>query len=373
MLKKQDGFSLIGLIVGLVVLGILTTMAVPTFTAYMRHEQAKKIAGEVNMIRNAENTYLAKNNSFASLDQLATNGYISSNFLSSINESTTAYGSYYASTWTAEIGNQNITGCITDDPSSGQGCPNNPGVSNGYFLGLQSVPANFGTYFESEIPGSGIGSQGGGLEYVAYVVPVPSAPPVANSNTWHTITFYCVKQVQYLTVPSGTTYVNYTIAGAGGGGGSQCDWVPAAGGGGGSSAVEDLTTSNIFAVANGGAGSNSFAGQNGALYSGSADVDPGDIIVIWVGQGGDGSTANNEPNITWISIGGAGGWGYNDGGNAYEWQPGGGGLGWGNNYNGAAGGEYYNANNYGTCGSDGRGASGGAGSNGWVTISYMQN
>lgn len=172
VLRNKDGFTgLMGLIAAIVVIGIMSAMLVPTFTAKMNYEQARYAGGVIKTIENAENAYMAKNNSFADLTTLANQGYLSSNFLQSIQ-----VGSYPQPNWfNLEIANRAVSACI----DNGSGCPNNPGVgTNGYFMGIYGIPANFQTYIEHELPGSGnVGTQD-----VSYVAPVPSAPPVATAN-----------------------------------------------------------------------------------------------------------------------------------------------------------------------------------------------
>jgi competence protein ComGC len=188
-LKNNDGFiGIVGLLLVVLAIGIMTAMYLPTKTAKNEYHQAHYAAGITEVVENAENAYLAKNSTFASMDTLAANGYISSNFLSSLSESTTSHGSEFASTWNVGyIGSQALTACITDatpaDVSAGwPGCADNPGMSNGYFIGIYSVPTTYANYLAHELPGSGIGSQSAGLDYLAYSAPIPSAPPVATAN-----------------------------------------------------------------------------------------------------------------------------------------------------------------------------------------------
>ena len=179
ILKNQDGFTgLIGLIVAVVVIGIMSAMILPTFTARMNYKQAQYAAGVTKTIENAENAYMAKNGSFADLVTLSQNGYLSPQFLQSLQPANNPGGPYPQPNWiTLNIANQTVNLCIDNNG----GCPDNPSGNN-YFIGLYSVPTNYATYLEHELPGSGIGSQGGGLEYVAYAAPIPSSPPVANAN-----------------------------------------------------------------------------------------------------------------------------------------------------------------------------------------------
>lgn len=171
-LKNQDGFTgLIGLIVAIVVIGIMSAMMVPTFTAKMQYKQAQYTVGVIRTIENAENAYMAKNNSFADLTTLANQGYLSSNFLQSVQGA-----SYPQPNWiNIEMANQAGSACI----DNGSGCPDNPGVgNNGYFIGIYNIPHQFQTYIEHELPGSGsVGTQD-----VSYVAPIPSSPPVANAQ-----------------------------------------------------------------------------------------------------------------------------------------------------------------------------------------------
>ena len=179
ILKNQDGFAgLIGLIVAIVVIGIMSAMVLPTFTARMNYKQAQYVSGVTKTIENAENAYMAKNGSFADLVTLSQNGYLSPQFLQALQPANNPGGPYPQPNWiTLTLANQTVNLCI----DNAGGCPDNPSGNN-YFIGLYSVPGNYANYIEHELPGSGIGSQGGGLEYVAYSAPIPSSPPVASAN-----------------------------------------------------------------------------------------------------------------------------------------------------------------------------------------------
>ncbi len=179
ILKNQDGFSgLIGILIAIVIIGIMSAMMLPTFTARMDYKQAQYVAGVTKTIENAENAYMAKNGSFANLVTLSQNGYLSPQFLQSLQPANNPGGPYPQANWiTLELAKQTVNLCIDNNG----GCPDNPSGNN-YFIGLYSVPSNYANYIEHELPGSGIGSQGGGLEYVAYAAPVPSSPPVASAN-----------------------------------------------------------------------------------------------------------------------------------------------------------------------------------------------
>ena len=170
-LKNKNGFGLIGIIIAITVLMIMTASILPTFTARMNYKQAKYTVGVVRTIENAENAYMAKNNSFADLTTLASQGYLSSNFLQSVQG-----GMYPQPNWVnGMIANQAVSICI----DNGSGCPNNPGVgNNGYFIGIYHIPANFQNYIEHELPGSGAA----GPSDVSYVAPIPSSPPVLNAQ-----------------------------------------------------------------------------------------------------------------------------------------------------------------------------------------------
>ena len=201
---------------------------------------------------------------------------------------------------------------------------------------------------------------------MAYSAPVPSAPPV-NTKTWTYITFHCTGGLQYWTVPSDVTSINFTVAGGGGGGGAQKSGADASGGGGGSSAIYDENLAQWGAISNGGIGGScdNFNGQPGWIDSGTMAVNHGDTIAIWVGQAGAGGMADNA--AVNVGAGGEGGWGYNSGGagNPGCWQEGGGGWGWWSQWgNGGGAGGYSN-------GPSVSGGMGKSGSDGWVTISYQ--
>ena len=176
---NNKGFSSIfSIIIALIIAGVATAAMIPTFTAKMNYKQAKYVVGVTKTIENAENAYMAKNGSFANLVMLSQNGYLSPQFLQSLQPANNPGGPYPQPNWiTLELAKQTVNLCIDNN----SGCPDNPSGNN-YFIGLYSVPVNYATYLEHELPGSGIGSQGGGLEYVAYAAPVPSSPPVASAN-----------------------------------------------------------------------------------------------------------------------------------------------------------------------------------------------
>ena len=264
ILKNQDGFSgLIGILIAIVIIGIMSAMMLPTFTARMDYKQAQYVAGVTKTIENAENAYMAKNGSFADLVTLSQNGYISPQFLQALQPANNPGGPYPQPNWiTLELAKQTVNLCIDNNG----GCPDNPSGNN-YFIGLYSVPGNYANYIEHELPGSGIGSQGGGLEYVAYAAPVPSAPPMVipdngatpaakYTQTWLSPGFY------QWTVPSGVTVVGVTLAG----------------------------------------GASDYGGDGGELSDQLVNVSPGEILDIYVGQNGGGPYGN-------------GGYGYGSGGN----------------------------------------------------------
>ena len=176
---NNKGFSSIfSIIIALIIAGVATAAMIPTFTAKMNYKQAKYVVGVTKTIENAENAYMAKNGSFADLVTLSQNGYLSPQFLQSLQPANNPGGPYPQPNWiTLKLAKQTVNLCIDNNG----GCPDNPSGNN-YFIGLYSVPGNYANYIEHELPGSGIGSQGGGLEYVAYAAPVPSSPPVASAN-----------------------------------------------------------------------------------------------------------------------------------------------------------------------------------------------
>ena len=282
VLKNQDGFSgLIGVLIAIVVIGIMSAMILPTFTARMNYKQAQYVAGVTKTIENAENAYMAKNGSFADLVTLSQNGYLSPQFLQSLQPANNPGGPYPQANWiTLELAKHTVNLCIDNNG----GCPDNPSGNN-YFIGLYSVPSNYANYIEHELPGSGIGSQGGGLEYVAYAAPVPSAPPLnVNINSYKYSEIYNIPG--YYTFypnpyPSNGQVIVTLVGGAGGNGGSS-----------------------YFGVSpeyNSGAPGEEISNQ-------VCDVQY-QSIGVWVGQ--DGGNGDGE---TYPASGG-GGWGYNGGQN----------------------------------------------------------
>ncbi|MCL4497288.1 MAG: type II secretion system GspH family protein [Deltaproteobacteria bacterium] len=334
ILKNQNGFTgLIGLIVAVVVIGIMSAMILPTFTAKMNYKQAQYTVGVIKTIENAENAYMAKNNSFAVLTTLASQGYLSSNFLQSVQG-----GSYPQPNWVGmQIANQTVNACI----DNGSGCPYNPGVgNNGYFIGIYNVPANFQTYVEHELPGSGsIGTQS-----VSYVAPVPSAPPVNAPPAPPNPAIF--RSSGQFTVPYNVDTIYVTaIAGGGSGGGA---WGNGGTGGNAGQYIIDqpfsVTPGEIINITIGQGGPSGWSNAGG-------DTIIGNLITLTGGSGGcpnclpvqDGATGASSPFGTGGAPGIYGGWIY--GGNA------------GGNGAGGGGGAASNG-------------TGGAGVTGFVEISY---
>ena len=301
ILKNQDGFSgLIGILIAIVIIGIMSAMMLPTFTARMDYKQAQYVAGVTKTIENAENAYMAKNGSFADLVTLSQNGYLSPQFLQSLQPANNPGGPYPQPNWiTLELAKHTVNLCIDNNG----GCPDNPSGNN-YFIGLYSVPSNYANYIEHELPGSGIGSQGGGLEYVAYAAPVPSAPP-AGPSTYALSAGYALPITEHTqrwtnpgfyqwTVPSGVTVVGVTLAGG-------------SGGYGGYSTILYNNNAYFGLYGNGGGG--------GGMSDQLLKVFPGETLDIYVGgNGGDGGNAGYN-NGYYNGAGGYGGYGYIDGSN----------------------------------------------------------
>ena len=96
----------------------------------------------------------------------------------------------------------------------------------------------------------------------------------------NSVTFNYTGAAQSWTVPNGVCWIKIKAWGAGGGGGgADCG----------------INTSN-------------YRGGGGGYVEKLLKVTPGDVIQIYVGQGGGGASANPP------STGGAGGWGYSSGG-----------------------------------------------------------
>ena len=375
ILKNQDGFSgLIGILIAIVIIGIMSAMMLPTFTARMDYKQAQYVAGVTKTIENAENAYMAKTGSFLDLTDLGSDGYLSPNFLTTISETSTSYTSgsntYYTSTWTGTIENKTVSGCITDYPSFGTGCPNNPGVSNGYYLEISNIlvgssSVNYANYIASELPGSGIAGPVNGFDYVSYEAPVPSAPPIVvpdngatpaakYAQSWISPGFY------QWTVPSGVTVVGVTLAGGNGGGGN------------GGKLVDQLLnvspgeTLDIYVAENGGSGGHhgSSAGGYGYGYGGSGAMG----CNYYNGGGGGGSSAVVASDTGQVILApGGGGDSYAGGCGSWQWANGGGGGGYNNGGNGAFGPWSYGggAGGYGGGGNGGYGAIPSAGNGGY--------
>lgn len=199
LLNNMDGFSIFGIVIALVVVGIMTAMTLPSFKARMQYKQAQYVAGVFKIIANSENAYMAKNGLFGNLVTLSQNGYLSPQFLQSIQPADNPGGPYPQPNWiTLPFAHQTVHLCIADNG----GCPNNLS-QNGYFIGLYQVPVNYATYIKHEIPGSGIGSQRNGIDYVAYSAPVASAPPVKKAE--YATTAGSVGSANAINPPSGVS------------------------------------------------------------------------------------------------------------------------------------------------------------------------
>jgi competence protein ComGC len=71
IINNNNGFGIMGLIVGFLVISIMSAIILPSFTAKNQLNQAKYIINTVQIIENAENAYIVANTgTSASLPQL---------------------------------------------------------------------------------------------------------------------------------------------------------------------------------------------------------------------------------------------------------------------------------------------------------------
>ncbi len=74
--KNNKGFSLVGIIISMVVLGILTMSAIPTLKGILYKNQANHVSILANILINAESTYVNNNNQFKGIGGLQAAGYL---------------------------------------------------------------------------------------------------------------------------------------------------------------------------------------------------------------------------------------------------------------------------------------------------------
>lgn len=74
--KDNKGFSLIGVIISMIILGIMATAAIPAFKGMLFENRANNVSILANTLINAESTYVNNNNRFSSIIGLQTAGYL---------------------------------------------------------------------------------------------------------------------------------------------------------------------------------------------------------------------------------------------------------------------------------------------------------
>lgn len=74
--KNSKGFSLIGIIISMVAIGVLTISAIPTLKGILFENQANRVSVLANTLINAESTYVNNKNQFKGISGLQAAGYL---------------------------------------------------------------------------------------------------------------------------------------------------------------------------------------------------------------------------------------------------------------------------------------------------------
>ncbi len=177
--KNNKGFSLIGVIISMVVLGIMTTAAIPVLKGMLFENQANNISILANTLINAESTYVNNNNRFSSIMGLQTAGYLAQGLDINAAENNPSEDCIYGSIMAKN--DTKICLGVNDDSQNG--------ISReiSYTLAIMPVSStpstnyyNYYTEIKHNIPGSSIINKGGNESQRSSIVYVD---PIAVGNS----------------------------------------------------------------------------------------------------------------------------------------------------------------------------------------------
>lgn len=198
--QSNKGFSLVGVLISMVALGIMATAAIPALKGILFKNRADNVSVLANTLINAESTYVNNNNQFSGISGLQMAGYLAQglgiDFVNNNPYTDCIYGSITAKNDTKI--------CLSVNNVNQNGTSREISYTLAITPDITAIPLNYYNYYleiKHNIPGSSI-INGDEIEYI---------DPIALSNIGGAYSqyigksFYITGAICYITE---TAYVN---------------------------------------------------------------------------------------------------------------------------------------------------------------------